>query len=180
MEAPPNFGPEYVPHFTRCIRRLAKEYGVALVPFLLEGVAGVADLNQTDGIHPTAEGAEIVADNVWTVLEPVWRQNRDVSAGEGSPVHDRAARRLEDGHERHRRRSPSCIRSRLQIPRRQFVAIVGPSGSGKSTLLGLIAGLDAPTSGSVVIDGIDITRLDEDRWRSCAARRSASSFSSFI
>jgi putative ABC transport system ATP-binding protein len=50
----------------------------------------------------------------------------------------------------------------LQIPRGQFVAIVGPSGSGKSTLLGLIAGLDAPTSGQVIIDGVDITRLDED------------------
>ncbi|MDR1990258.1 MAG: ABC transporter ATP-binding protein [Acidobacteriaceae bacterium] len=44
----------------------------------------------------------------------------------------------------------------------QFVAIVGPSGSGKSTLLGLLAGLDAPTTGSIVIDGVDLTRLDED------------------
>jgi len=50
----------------------------------------------------------------------------------------------------------------LDIPGGQFMAIVGPSGSGKSTLLGLIAGLDAPTSGAVVIDGVDITRLDED------------------
>jgi len=50
----------------------------------------------------------------------------------------------------------------LDIPGGQFLAIVGPSGSGKSTLLGLIAGLDAPTSGSVLIDGVDITRLDED------------------
>jgi putative ABC transport system ATP-binding protein len=48
------------------------------------------------------------------------------------------------------------------IDQGRFVAIVGPSGSGKSTLLGLVAGLDAPTSGSVFIDGIDITRLDED------------------
>ncbi|HWF86886.1 MAG TPA: ABC transporter ATP-binding protein [Vicinamibacterales bacterium] len=50
----------------------------------------------------------------------------------------------------------------LTVGRGQFLAIVGPSGSGKSTLLGLIAGLDAPSSGSVLIDGVDITRLDED------------------
>jgi putative ABC transport system ATP-binding protein len=50
----------------------------------------------------------------------------------------------------------------LDIPAGRFIAIVGPSGSGKSTLLGLIAGLDAPTTGSVVIDGVDITTLDED------------------
>jgi putative ABC transport system ATP-binding protein len=51
----------------------------------------------------------------------------------------------------------------MQIPAGQFLAIVGPSGSGKSTLLGLLAGLDAPTSGSVSIDGVDITKLDEDQ-----------------
>jgi putative ABC transport system ATP-binding protein len=50
----------------------------------------------------------------------------------------------------------------LEVPDGQFIAIVGPSGSGKSTLLGLIAGLDAPTSGAVIIDGVDITSLDED------------------
>jgi putative ABC transport system ATP-binding protein len=50
----------------------------------------------------------------------------------------------------------------LSITRGQFLAIVGPSGSGKSTLLGLIAGLDAPSTGEVIIDGVDITRLDED------------------
>ena len=50
----------------------------------------------------------------------------------------------------------------LQIPKGQFVAVVGPSGSGKSTLLGLIAGLDAPSGGDVLIDGVNITRLTED------------------
>ncbi len=50
----------------------------------------------------------------------------------------------------------------LSIPRGQFVSVVGPSGSGKSTLLGLIAGLDAPTSGSISLDGHKITSMGED------------------
>ena len=50
----------------------------------------------------------------------------------------------------------------LTIARGQTVAIIGPSGSGKSTLLGLIAGLDAPSGGHILIDGVDITTLDED------------------
>jgi putative ABC transport system ATP-binding protein len=49
----------------------------------------------------------------------------------------------------------------LDIPAKQMVAIVGPSGSGKSTLLGLVAGLDRPTSGSIIVDGVDITGLPE-------------------
>jgi putative ABC transport system ATP-binding protein len=50
----------------------------------------------------------------------------------------------------------------LHVPSGQFLAIVGPSGSGKSTLLGLLAGLDAPSTGEIFVDGTDITRLSED------------------
>jgi putative ABC transport system ATP-binding protein len=50
----------------------------------------------------------------------------------------------------------------LEIAAGQFVAVTGASGSGKSTLLGLIAGLDAPTSGSIIVDGDDITKISED------------------
>jgi putative ABC transport system ATP-binding protein len=50
----------------------------------------------------------------------------------------------------------------FDVPKGQFVAIMGASGSGKSTLLGLLAGLDSPTSGRIVLDGVDITKLEED------------------
>ena len=50
----------------------------------------------------------------------------------------------------------------IEIPSKQFVAVVGPSGSGKSTLLALIAGLDAPTAGTIALDGVDLAGLDED------------------
>ncbi|MBI2680309.1 MAG: ABC transporter ATP-binding protein [Candidatus Solibacter usitatus] len=50
----------------------------------------------------------------------------------------------------------------LEIPRGQFAAIMGPSGSGKSTLLGLLAGLDSPTAGDILLDGESITGLEED------------------
>jgi acyl-CoA thioesterase-1 len=73
MEAPPNLGSEYAKAFRDLYTALAREFSVPLVPFLLEGVAGVAAMNQPDGIHPTADGARLVAENVWKVLEPVLR-----------------------------------------------------------------------------------------------------------
>ena len=70
MEAPPNYGARLHRRLSQGLsRRWPQQYHVPLVPFLLEGVAGIASLNQRDGIHPTAEGARIVADNVWAVLE---------------------------------------------------------------------------------------------------------------
>jgi acyl-CoA thioesterase-1 len=76
MEAPPNLGREYTARFHAVFPEVAKKNGAALVPFLLEGVAGVPRLNQADGIHPTAEGQRIVADNVWRVLRPLLAARR--------------------------------------------------------------------------------------------------------
>ena len=64
MMMPPNYGPEYTTNFREIYPRLAGELNVPLVPFLLEGVGGEANLNQRDGIHPTAEGHERIAANV--------------------------------------------------------------------------------------------------------------------
>ena len=71
MEAPPNFGPEYTVSFRQVYRDLARDYKVTLLPFLLDKVAGVPALNQSDGIHPNIEGSRIVADTVWNVLRPM-------------------------------------------------------------------------------------------------------------
>ncbi len=70
MEAPPNNGPDYTRDFRNVYAELAQQYRVRFVPFLLLGVAGDASLNQADGIHPNARGAQIVADLVWAELEP--------------------------------------------------------------------------------------------------------------
>src|SRR5713226_2142403 len=67
----------------------------------------------------------------------------------------------------------------FDVPSRQFVAVMGPSGSGKSTLLGLIAGLDAPTSGSIAIDGQDITTLREDELAQLRGKKLGFVFQSY-
>jgi putative ABC transport system ATP-binding protein len=67
----------------------------------------------------------------------------------------------------------------LEVPAGQFVAIMGASGSGKSTLLGLLAGLDAPTTGRIVIDGVDITGLNEDRLALVRGRKIGFVFQSY-
>jgi acyl-CoA thioesterase-1 len=69
MQIPPNMGKTYVHDFKALFPALASKNHIALVPFLLAGVAGEQKLNQADGIHPTAAGAKIVANNVWEVLK---------------------------------------------------------------------------------------------------------------
>ena len=71
MQIPPNMGQEYTREFRAIFPDLAEENNVNLIPFLLEDVAGIPELNQQDGIHPTAEGQEILAENVWDVLKPI-------------------------------------------------------------------------------------------------------------
>jgi acyl-CoA thioesterase-1 len=71
MEALPNYGKEYGDGFRAIYPELAEANDALLIPFLLDGVAGNPELNQADGIHPTAEGQERVAQNVWESLEPL-------------------------------------------------------------------------------------------------------------
>jgi acyl-CoA thioesterase-1 len=71
MLVPPNYGPIYSNSFRNIFPSVAKKTGAVLLPFFLDGVGGHPELNQEDGIHPTAEGYDIVVANVWKVLKPI-------------------------------------------------------------------------------------------------------------
>lgn len=81
MEAPPNLGADYTRRFHDNYAQVARDQGVTLLPFLLDGVAGVRALNQGDGIHPTEQGARRVAQNLWPSLAPALSR---LAKGEGS------------------------------------------------------------------------------------------------
>lgn len=76
MQAPPNLGSRYTSEFREVYRSVARERSVQLIPFLLEGVAGIDSLNQADGIHPTEAGQALLAHHVWAVLGPVLQGGR--------------------------------------------------------------------------------------------------------
>ena len=71
MEAPPNMGDDFTVAFRQIFPRLSEKNQTAFLPFLLDGVAGIPELNLPDGIHPTPEGHKMVAENVWEALEPL-------------------------------------------------------------------------------------------------------------
>lgn len=71
MMVPPNMGPEYAKDFQSIFPELAKTNNATLIPFLLDGVAGERSLNLADGIHPTAEGHQMVANSIWKYLQPL-------------------------------------------------------------------------------------------------------------
>jgi len=71
MQIPPNMGQEYTKEFRTIFPDLAAKNTTALIPFLLDNVAGIPELNLEDGIHPNIEGQKIVRDNVWAILKNV-------------------------------------------------------------------------------------------------------------
>ena len=73
MKMPPNMG-AYANQFERVFIEVAREQRAALIPFLLEGVGGVPEMNLPDGIHPTPEGHRRVAENIWAVLQPILKR----------------------------------------------------------------------------------------------------------
>jgi acyl-CoA thioesterase-1 len=71
MQVPPNLGPEYTKKFKSMYPELAKKNDATLIPFLLKDVGGNDNLNQADGIHPTAKGHQVIAETVWDTLKPI-------------------------------------------------------------------------------------------------------------
>lgn len=71
IQIPPNYGPRYTGPFYAQYTELAEQYGLALIPFLLDGIAENAELMQDDGIHPTAEAQPLIVEIVWPVLNPL-------------------------------------------------------------------------------------------------------------
>lgn len=78
MEVPTNLGEEYTAEFRQIFPALAQENKATLIPFLLEAVAAIPELNQADGIHPTAEGHILVAETMWKYLEPVLIEDQNI------------------------------------------------------------------------------------------------------
>ncbi len=83
MEAPPNFGGDYTTRFHKAYAAAARNKKITLLPFLLDSVAGIATLNQADGIHPNKTGARIVARNLFRALTPLFTS---LSAGSPAPT----------------------------------------------------------------------------------------------
>lgn len=71
MQLPPNMGQDYTTEFRQLYIDLATQNDLVFIPFILQGVGGIAELNQTDGIHPNIEGHQVVANTVWEVLKPL-------------------------------------------------------------------------------------------------------------
>lgn len=76
MQVPPNLGPDYTQKFRTMYPDLAEKNDISLIPFLLEGVGGNEKLNQSDGIHPTAKGHKVLAENAWEILKPILQKER--------------------------------------------------------------------------------------------------------
>jgi len=86
MQMPENMGKDYTTRFRDVFARVATENRATLIPFMLEGVGGKAELNQPDRIHPTAEGHKIITATIWKVLQPVLAGNRS------EPIKESASR----------------------------------------------------------------------------------------